>query len=413
MAHQIRILIITGFIFFFQQLLYGQEDQFYLQKMGVLDSLYSQVLKESRKIYVQLPASYNAENSQKYPVVYILDGEVFLPTAKNVLDFYSGGFMPEMVLIGISNNNNRMRDLTTSTVKTMYGRPFNQENGEAANFIQFIENELIPFVEKKYPVTNFRTIIGHSYGGLFAVYTLINHPNIFNNYIAIDPSLDWDNQNLTEQAKTMFANQDFNRKSLFMSLGGQLHMQNPKITIDNVMQDTSDFTVFARSNIAFSNLIKQNHDNGLFFEWKFYPRDLHGTISYPSIMDGLISVFEWYQMENTAKFNSLETPKAELSNIINYRANKLKNHFGYAIPPYPEDLLNILGDMSMDMGQLEKSKMFFDFAIEYYPNSPIGYSSMVNYYMAQNNNSQALHFATKAYELSGSEYDKKRMEELK
>jgi hypothetical protein len=415
MTHRFRILIITGLIICTQQILQAQVNQNkkFLQKVGVLDSLYSEVLKESREIYVQLPASYNAENNEKYPIVYILDGEVFLPTAKNVLDFYSGGFMPEMVLIGISNSSNRMRDLTTSTVKTMYGMPFDQENGKAANFIQFMENELIPFVEKKYPVTNYRTLIGHSYGGLFTAYTLINHPNLFANYIAIDPSLDWDNQSITEQAKTIFANQNFEGKSLFMSLGGQLHMQNPEVTLDNVMQDDSDFTVFARSNINFSNLIKQNPDNGLSFDWKFYPKDLHGTISYPSIMDGLISVFEWYQMENTAKFNSLETSKEELSTIINYRANKLQSHFGYAVPPYPEDLLNILGDMSIDMGQLEKSKMFFDFAIAFYPNSSIGYSSMANYYSAQENNSKALHFATKAYELSGSEQDKKRMEELK
>ncbi len=110
-----------------------QRSQF-LQKVGALDSLYSKTLNEFRTIYVQLPASYSSEKNQKYPVVYILDGELFLPTVNDVQNYYSGGFTPEMVLIGISNDNNRVRDLTTSTITTKYGMPFNEKNGEADNF---------------------------------------------------------------------------------------------------------------------------------------------------------------------------------------------------------------------------------------------------------------------------------------
>ena len=105
----------------------------------LLDSLYSQYTKRVKKIYIQLPASYNPEKNQKYPVVFILDGEVFLPTLVDVHNYYSGGFMPEMVLVGISNEKKRIRDLTTSTIKTQYGMPFNLENGEADNFSKFIE----------------------------------------------------------------------------------------------------------------------------------------------------------------------------------------------------------------------------------------------------------------------------------
>jgi len=415
MTNKLQLLVFTGLIFISYQLVNAQANQNpqFLQKVGVRDSLYSQILVESREIYIQLPASFSSEYDQKYPVVYIIDGEVFLPTATGVLDFYSGGFMPEMVLIGVSNSKNRMRDLTTSTINTMYGRPFNQKNGEADNFIKFIEDELIPFVEDKYPVSNYRTLIGHSYGGLFAIYSLMNHPHLFANYIAIDPSLDWDNQNLLEQSKTVLASQSYKDKSLFLSLGGQLHMQNPKVTIDNVMHDSSEFTLFARSNITFSNLVRQNENNGLSFEWKFYPRDLHGTITFPSIMDGLISVFEWFQMENTNSFNSPDTPKDELYNIVKYRENKLQDHFGYREPPYPEDLLNMLGLMSLDMQQPEKAKMFFEFAVEYYPQSANAYNSIADYYVRQNDYAMALKNVTKAYELSGSDYHKTRIERLK
>jgi predicted alpha/beta superfamily hydrolase len=410
-----QIVVIIGLVFFFQQFASSQTTHSvkFLQKVGTLDSLYSEGLKEYRDFYVQLPANYNADKNKKYPVAFILDGAVLLPAVNTVQSFYSGGFTPEMVLVGISNAKNRTRDLTTSKIKEKYGMPFNEENGAADNFSNFIEAELIPFVESKYRVTNYRTLIGHSYGGLFTIYTLINQPQLFANYLAIDPSLDWDGQKLLAEAKNKLLTNNYKGKYLFMSLSGQLHMQNSKITIDNVMQDTSDYTLFARSNISFSNTVKQNLKNGLSFDWKFYPKDLHGTIPLPSIMDGLIATFEWYQMENTDKINAFDTPKAELLSIVKYREKKLQSHFGYLEAPYPEELLNMSGYMNMDMKQLEKAKMYFELTIAYYPQSANAYDSMADYYEAQKDYINALKFVTKAYKISGNSYYKKRSESLK
>jgi hypothetical protein len=415
MTEGLKIVLTIGLIIFFQEFVtaQGNQNQQFLQKVGVVDSLYSEILSESRKVYIQIPSSFNPSKNQKYPVVFILDGEIFLPTVNDVQNYYSGGFTPEMVLVGIVNDKNRVRDLTTSTITAKYGMSFNEKNGEADNFRKFIEKELIPFIESKYPVTNYRTLIGHSYGGLFTISTLINQPNLFSNYLAIDPSLDWDDQKLLNEAHKIIATQNYENKALFMSLSGQLHMQNSQITIDNVMQDTTDFTLFARSNIAFSNLVKQNAKNGLSFEWKLYPRDIHGTIPFPSIMDGLISLFEWYQMENTDKINSFDTPKDELFSIIKYREKKLKKHFGYYEPPYPEELLNMSGYMNMDMQQPEKAKMYFELATEYYPESANAYDSMADYYEAQGDFTNAIKYATKAFEINGSDFYKKRIEELK
>jgi predicted alpha/beta superfamily hydrolase len=404
----------TGLILFSHQSVSAQANQYqqFLQQVGLADSLYSQVLDESRKIYIQLPGSYTPGDNQEYPVVFIIDGEVFLPTVSNVLHYYSGGFMPEMVVVGISNAENRTRDLTTSTIASKYGMPFNEENGEAGKFMAFIEKELIPYVENNYPVTSYRTIIGHSYGGLFAIYALLTHPHVFANYLAIDPSLDWDGQKLIHEAQGDFATRKFENKSLFVSLSGQLHMQNANVTIDNIMQDTTDFTLFARSNIAFSDVVRQNADNGLSFTWKFYPNDIHGTIPYPSVMDGLNSLFEWYQMENTDKINAFDTPEEELLNIIKRREKKLATHFGYAEPPYPEELLNMMGYMNMDMQQPGKAKMYFELTIEYYPASANAYDSMADYYEGQGDMSSAIQYVTNAYEISGSDYHKERIEAL-
>ena len=399
-------LISVIFLIISQQIITAQESD-YLYKVGEIDSLYSKSLNEFREIYIQLPVNYQSKSKEKYPIIYVLDGEVFLPTVTNVLNFYSGGFMPEMVIIGISNKKNRTRDLTTSKITTRYDRPFNIENGGADLFLKFIKDELIPYVENKYNVTNYRTLIGHSFGGLFTINTLLNEPSLFANYVSIDPSLDWDNQKLIKQADSIMSKNDYSGKALYMSLSGQLHMQNKDVTIDNVTQDTSDFTLFARSNIGFSNAIKKSKSN-LFYKWQFYPNDLHGTISQSSIKDGLIALFEWYQMENTDAINNPNTSIDELLNIIKYREDKLFNHFGYSVPPYPEFLLDMSGYMNMDMEQLEKSKMYFEQAIKYFPDSANAYNSMAEYYINQNDKKQAILHLKKAFELSGnSDYNEK------
>ncbi len=407
-----RIALYILFFILCQHAVRAQESRFIFQE-STIDSIYSNTLKETRSIYVQLPESYVVNANQKYPVAYIIDGEVFLPTVRNVLEYYSGGFMPEMVLVGISNAENRTRDLTPSKISTKYGMPFNDENGEADNFLQFISEELIPYVESKYPVTNYRTLIGHSYGGLFAIYSLMHTPELFANYVSVDPSLDWDNELILKQAEDFFATNSLKNKALYISLSGQLHMQNSEITIDNVMQDTSDFTAFPRANISFSNWIKKNKENGLDYTWQFYPKDLHGTIPLPSIRDGLLAVFEWFQMENTDQINAFDTSKETLFRIIKYRENKLKAHFGYLEAPYPEDLLNMSGYMNMEMNQPEKAKMYFELAIAYYPESANAYDSFSEYYESQEDYDNAIKLGRKAFEISGSDYHKKRIETLK
>ncbi|PWK19701.1 alpha/beta hydrolase-fold protein [Xanthomarina spongicola] len=406
-----RTVVFIFICVFFQLTVNAQTE--YLYQVGKKDSLYSSVLNESRDIYIQVPESYQSNTEETYPVVYILDGDVLLPTVVNVHDYYSGGFMPEMIIVGISNAENRTRDLTTSKITSRRGIPYNEENGEADNFLEFIETELIPYVEGKYPVTNYRTLIGHSYAGLFTIYTLLNKPELFENYISIDPSLDWDDQKLLKQAESIILKNDFKGKGLFMSLGGQLHMQNADITIDNVMQDTSEYTLFARSNMMFSNVIEENPENSLFYKWQFYPNDLHGTIPQPSIKDGLITLFEWFQMESMDKINSPETAIEELLNVINHREEKLYDHFGYQTPPYPEFLFNMLGYMNIDMEQLDKSKMYFEQAIKYYPKSANAYDSMADYYEAITDYKNTLKYVALAYKISGNDYHKERLEKLK
>lgn len=379
-----------------------------------LDSIYSKTLKEQRQFWVKLPEGYSSENKTKYPVIYLLDGVSLKNTLVTVYDNYWGHYLPNMILVGVSNQNNRTRDLTTSKIDSRRGAAFNNETGGADDFATFLKTELIPFIDTNYKTSSYRTLIGHSYGGLFTVNMLINHPESFTNYIAIDPSLDWDGQKLLKTAKTQLQTKNYNNKGLFVSLAAeQLHMFDGNVTIENVEADTSEFTLFARSIIDFSKTAAANPQNGLRFSWKVYPEDLHGTVPLPSMRDGLVELFKWFQFVNPPKYNNPDTTIEELKELLKVQGEIYTKHFGEPTPPMIEELFNGYGYMNLQMGQPEKSKLFFSEYIKYYPKSAAAYEGMSDYYSAQEDVENALKYMTMAFEISKSDYHKEKMKKLK
>jgi predicted alpha/beta superfamily hydrolase len=386
----------------------------HLIEIGVPDSLYSNTLHESRDFWVILPEGFDEGSKESYPVVYILDGSQHLKALETVYTYYSGHHLPDMILVGISNQTNRTRDLTTSKVSYRNGGAVNESTGGAEDFTRFLKSELIPYVDAHYPTTPYRTLIGHSYGGLFAINTLVNHPQLFENYMAIDPSLDWDNQKLMKVAKEKLRNEDYSGKSLYISLAaGQLHMLNGEITMENVMQDSSEYTLMPRSIIDLSTFAEAQTQNGLSFSWGVFPEDYHWTLPLPSIRKGLITQFEWYQLKSAEKYSNPETSLDELMELVKERETTLNKHFGYPTPPLVEELLNMTGYMYLQFAQPEKSYVFFKMCIDYYPESANAYDSMADYYESQNDIDKAVISLSRAYELSGNEYYKLRIEELK
>ena len=377
------------------------------------DSIFSNTLNEYKNFWVQLPENYNPNSPEKYPVIYILDGGIMLNTLETVYNNYWGHYLPHMILVGISNQSNRTRDLTTSQIKMRRGAEFNQDTGGAEQFTDYITKELIHYVDKTYPTTSYRTLIGHSYAGLFTINMLVNHPAFFKNYIAIDPSLDWDSQKLLKQAKEKLASENFKGKSLFISMAAeQLHMMDESVTIDNLMKNTSEFTLFPRSIMEFSNHAETQKNNGLNFSLKIYPEDLHGTVPLPSIRDGLIYLFKWFQFKNPPKYNNPETTVTELTELLNDQAKIYSENFGYAVPPMVEELFNGYGYMNLQMGAPEKAKLFFEMGVKYYPNSANSFDSLSEYYESIEDFPNALKNIKKAFELSGSDNHKKKLIEI-
>ncbi|MFT5437278.1 MAG: putative alpha/beta superfamily hydrolase [Ulvibacter sp.] len=409
------IFVLIGSILIINQDIIAQSTEQPIEQFQnqITDSIFSRSLNENRDFWVRLPENYAPNSKEKYAVIYLLDGFSLKSTIEAVYDNYRGHYLPHMILVGVSNRTNRTRDLTTSQIQIRRGSAMDAETGGAGSFTKFIEQELIPYIDSKYPTLAYRTLIGHSYAGLFTINMLVNHGHLFQNYIAIDPSLDWNDQKLLKQAKEKFKTADYSGKSLFVSLAAeQLHMHNESITIDNIMSDTSEFTLFARSIIDFSNFATAQNQNGLNFLWDVYPEDLHGTVPLPSMRDGLVSLFNWYQFKSPQKYNNPETPIEELVALLKEQEQIYTEHFGVPTAPMIDELLNGYGYMNMQMGQPKKAFMFFEMNIKQNPKSANAYDSMAEYYESQDDKENALKSLNKAFELSGADYYKNRIKEI-
>lgn len=120
-----------------------------------------------------------------------------------------------MILVGIQNTQRR-RDLTGKTTIER-DKSIAPIVGGAEKFRAFIEDELIPAIQNRYNTTDVRSIIGESLAGLFVVETLLEAPELFDNYIAFDPSLWWNNSYLVTNAEELLAKNTTSKKSLWFA----------------------------------------------------------------------------------------------------------------------------------------------------------------------------------------------------
>lgn len=151
--------------------------------IGVIEVLQSKVIKEERPLMIYAPE----KRPQNLPLILVFDAESLFETTVAAVKFmnYSSEIpqMPEAIVVGIPNTN-RDRDMP---LPQQYG----VGNGEE-KFKNFIKNELIPWLNKKYALNGQIILVGHSQGGLFASYLLSEEPVTFSWVIALDAPMDID-----------------------------------------------------------------------------------------------------------------------------------------------------------------------------------------------------------------------------
>lgn len=160
----------------------GRSTRGFLGAQGLAFHITSTILHETRTINIALPRSYDrSAPTRKYPVAIVLDGEADLPAAAAVGDELSAaGQIPEMVIVAIENTD-RLRDLTPPGL-SVSGSSLH-EGGDL--FLDFIEKELLPAVDRQFRGGEPRTLIGHSSGGILATYAAATR-STFRAVIALD-----------------------------------------------------------------------------------------------------------------------------------------------------------------------------------------------------------------------------------
>ena len=161
---------------------------------------------EERVINVWTPSNYKT-STDSLPVMYMADGGVidedFPHIANTLSELIIAKKIPPMILVGIANTQRR-RDLSGPT-EIEKDKEVAPVVGGSEKFRAFIKEELFPEISKRYRTTSEKSIIGESLSGLFVVETFFLTPEMFDNYIAFDPSLWWNNHYLVRTAKEHLA----------------------------------------------------------------------------------------------------------------------------------------------------------------------------------------------------------------
>jgi predicted alpha/beta superfamily hydrolase len=134
--------------------------------IGKAFKIQSGILKEERALLFYLPEDYDT-SSDRYPVLYLLDGDAHFHHVTGIVQFQAKQkVIPPMIVVALANTD-RTRDFTPFKIER---RP---TSGEADRFLEFLRREVIPLVDAQYRTQPFQILVGHSLGGLLAVYSLL------------------------------------------------------------------------------------------------------------------------------------------------------------------------------------------------------------------------------------------------
>lgn len=365
--------------------------------IGKIDTVRSKILNETRRIWVYLPASANNKmfTKQVYPVVYLLDGSAHFHSVTGLiqqLSFVSGNtVLPEMIVVGIQNTD-RTRDLTpTRSTTSAFGQTpgMLKTSGGADNFLAFVEKELMPYIDTTYPVAPYKMLVGHSFGGLLVMHTLLNKPELFNSYVAIDPSVWWDDQVLVKKAMTALKQNTFPAKPFYLAIANVLHTNND---IKKIEKDTAETSIGMRSAFEFAKTIDKYKKANQPWHWKYYSDDSHGSVPLIAQYDAFRTFFKDHRLELPVDPENME------AGIFKKHYQKVSALMGYKVLP-PEMKINRMGYTLMEMGRQDQAYQFFKLNMENYPASFVVYDSMGDYYLAKGEKEKAIEHFKKALSL--------------
>ena len=250
--------------------------------IGKKHSLYSTVLQEERNYWVHLPDSYGRDITQRYQVIYLLDGDAFFHSVVGISRTFTtvkGRHLPPSIIVGVLNVD-RTRDLTPTVSAAGRDGKIAPDavplGGGSELFSRFLTEELRSVIDNSYRTNGKNMLIGHSYSGLFTLNTFLRHTDLFDTYLAVDPSLWWDRGKLSEEAASLIAGKDFTGKSLYIGVASKKRTDRVDIHLNKV-------------NHLLKEVLPQA--GNLRFFSKSFPEENHGTVAIPGIYDGIKQLY--------------------------------------------------------------------------------------------------------------------------
>ncbi|MEP6904682.1 MAG: alpha/beta hydrolase-fold protein [Gemmatimonadales bacterium] len=240
--------------------------------IGETFTIPSRILGETRRINVYMPPPYTERRDSRLPVLYMPDGgmaEDFLHVAGLVQVSVGNGTMRSFILVGIENTQRR-RDLTGPT-QNADDRKIAPQVGGSGAFRRFIRSELMPIIRSRYRTTKETAIIGESLAGLFIVETLFLEPDLFDTYIAFDPSIWWNDNDLVNRAAGLLRADTIGDRMLYLASSAD-----------------------DRSGLVnrLAGILRMNAPRSLKWEYQAMPNETHATIFHPAALQALRALFK-------------------------------------------------------------------------------------------------------------------------
>lgn len=240
--------------------------------IGETFTIASKALQETRRINVYLPPGYAEANDARFPVLYMPDGglaEDFQHVAGLVQVLAGNGTMRPFLLVGIENTQRR-RDMTGPT-ESAEDKKIAPVVGGSAAFRQFLREELMPEIKRRYRTTNETAIVGESLAGLFVIETFLLEPALFDSYLAFDPSLWWNHGALLNSAAERLHAFPRSEKMLWFASSGDGNVE----VVDK-----------------FADALKNHAPPSVHWHYEKMPEEKHATIYHPAALRAFREVFK-------------------------------------------------------------------------------------------------------------------------
>jgi len=158
----------------------------------------SDAFGQPRQIWVYTPEGYTEETAKRFEVIYVFDAQAraYFDMVHSALNFLS--LNNPMIVVGIVSND-RNKDFFPKNDHEETAKKYYNHLGDADKMLGFMSHDVVPYIDDHYRTLPTRIAVGHSNGGTFISYCLLEKPELFDAYIAISPNYAYDGEQFVKR----------------------------------------------------------------------------------------------------------------------------------------------------------------------------------------------------------------------